>query len=546
MLEIDASIGATYDADSKEWLGPKFVDFYDRNASVGRILFEQMRRCPHSICQISDSEQTSLTYEEALLQAIRVAEHFRKLGLAQRDIVGVVARNTTHLMTVALACFFNGLALHAVNPNLEEKSVKSLFETTKPKYIFFDGQDYAKIVRATNELETKLYTLSNHLPKVPSVKDLLKPTGSEHTFTPAILEDGPNQTLAILCSSGTTGVPKAVTISNHKRFFDMLHFLNSEDVLFVLSTLDWLTGLIMLIASIGFGAKRIITERPFDAGYFLKLIPEYKITFTVIAPPLLAVLLNHQSITVEKLDSLRYLLYGGGNCSTHIQQGLQKYLRHARMIFAYGLTEFEAVLTMNCKLLEKPQAVGRLQPGYKAKIINESGKRLSAGEVGEICCQHSRQWLGYHNNNMATESIYKADGWFHTGDLGFFDTDGYLHVIDRKKNILKYLGMQYCTKEIEEVIVQMPNVTEVCVFGISRDDVGDAAAAAVVKIPGSSLSAPDVIRHVKEHFEATYKHLHGGAVIVEELPKLGNSKLNRKAIKEMFLSSQTRNLNTVF
>nr|XP_036218948.1 luciferin 4-monooxygenase-like [Bactrocera oleae] len=540
MFEIDTSIGATYDADSKEWLGPKFYDFYDRNASVGRILFEQMRRCPHSICQISDTEQTSLTYEEALLQAIRVAENFRKLNLTQRDIVGVVARNTTHFMAVALACFFNGSALHAVNPNLEEKSVKGLFETTMPKYIFFDGQDYAKVVRATNELDTTLYTLSNHLPQVPSVNDLLQSTGTEHKFTPAILEDGTNQTLAILCSSGTTGVPKAVTISNHKRFFDMLHFLNSEDVLFVLSTMDWLTGLVMLIASIGFGAKRVITERTFDAEYFLKLIPKYKITFTVIAPPLLAVLLNNPSITVEKLASLRYLMYGGGNCSMHIQQGLQKYLRNARMIFAYGLTEFEGLITMNCKLLEKPQAVGRLQPGYKGIILNESGKRLSPGEVGEICCHHSRQWLGYYNNNNATVAIYKADGWFHTGDLGFFDTDGYLHVIDRKKNILKYLGMQYYTKEIEEVIVQMPNVTEVCVFGISIDEIGDAAAAAVVKIPGSSLSAPDVIKYVKEHVNATYKHLHGGVIIVEELPKLGNSKLNRKTIKEMFLSSQRR------
>ncbi|XP_069967661.1 uncharacterized protein [Bactrocera oleae] len=164
MFEIDTSIGATYDADSKEWLGPKFYDFYDRNASVGRILFEQMRRCPHSICQISDIEQTSLTYEEALLQAIRVAEHFLKLNLTQHDIVGVVARNNTHLMAVALACFFNGIALHAVNPNLEE----SLFETTTPIYIFFDGQDYAKVVRATNELDSTLYTLSNHLPQVPS------------------------------------------------------------------------------------------------------------------------------------------------------------------------------------------------------------------------------------------------------------------------------------------------------------------------------------------------------------------------------------------
>uniref|UniRef100_A0A0A1XNH6 Luciferin 4-monooxygenase n=1 Tax=Zeugodacus cucurbitae TaxID=28588 RepID=A0A0A1XNH6_ZEUCU len=539
MFEIDTSVGATYDHKSKVWFGPKFHDLYDRNASVGRILFEQMRRCPHSICQISDTERTSLTYEEALLQAIRVAEYFRKKHLTQRDVVGMVARNTTHMMAVVLACFFNGIALHAVNPNLDEKSVKSLLEITKPKYVFFDGQDYAKVERATHELDTNLCTLSNHLPNVLSVNDLLQPTGSEHKFTPALLEDGPNQTLAILCSSGTTGVPKAVTISNHKRFFDMLHFLNSEDILFVLSTMDWLSGLIMLIASIGCGAQRVITERPFDTAYFLKLIPKYKITFTIFASPLLAVLLNSQMITAEKLDSLRFVLYGGGNCATHIQQAFQKYLRHARMICAYGLTEFEGVLTMNYNLSEKPKAVGRLQPGYRAKIINESDQCLEPGEVGEICCQHDRQWLGYYNNNDATVAIYETDGWLHTGDLGFFDTDGSLYIVDRKKNILKYLGMQYCTHEIEETIVQMPNVAEVCVFGVSRDEEGDVAAAVVVKVTGSSLTAADVINYVKEHIEATYKHLHGGVLIVNELPKMGNSKLNRKAIKEIFLSSQT-------
>ncbi|XP_020714350.1 luciferin 4-monooxygenase, partial [Ceratitis capitata] len=540
ILEIDPSEGGSYDAEAKVWHGPKFYEFYDRKASVGRILFEQMRRCPNSICQVSDTEQMSITYEEALVNAIRVAESFREQKFTQRDIVGITGRNTTHLMAVVLACFFNGIPVHAINANQDEKAINALFDITKPKMIFFDGQDYTKIKNATSQLKTSLCTLSNHLSNVPSVLDLMQPNGAEHKFRPAELIDGPDQTLAVLCSSGTTGLPKAVNISNHKRFFDVLHFLTAEDVILVNSTLDWITGLIMLIASIGVGAKRVITERSFDVEYFMHLIPKYKISFTILAPPLLAVLVNSPLIDANKLESLRYFAYGGSSCATRTQQLMQTYLRRARMLFVYGLTEFEGVLTINYTLAGKPKSVGRLQPGFKAKITNESGERLGPHIAGEICCAHERRWLGYYNNNAATETIYKADGWFFTGDVGFFDEDGYLHVVDRKKHQLKYLGHQYCAFEIEEVIAEIPSVAEVCVFGIEREQEGDVAAAVVSSKQGSSLTAADVVSYVKEHIDCNYKQLNGGVLIVHELPKLENSKLNVVAIKKLFLSKQDK------
>ncbi|XP_017488004.1 PREDICTED: luciferin 4-monooxygenase-like isoform X1 [Rhagoletis zephyria] len=539
MFDLDISEGAWYDEKAKVWHGAKFQHFYDRNASVGRILFEEMRKRPKSICQISVTERTSLTNEEALLHAIRLAEWFRSQGFKQSDIIGVAARNTTHLMTLVLACFFNGIALHAVNPVREKKLITDLFDSTKPKLIFFDGHEYEKIKGATLALEAKLCTLSNHLPNVQSILELLQPTGTEKKFAPATLENGPEQTLIILCTSGTSGLPKAVTISNNKRLCGTFPFLTSKDTLFVLSTIDWLSGIIYFIDSIVAGAKRIITDQAFNAEYFLKVVSEFKATFAIIAPPLLTTLLNSPAIDADKLDTLQYLVIGGGKCTTRTQQRIQNYLRHGRMINVYAFSEFGRVVAINYDLRQKPQSVGRVQPGHKVKILNENGEQVGCGEIGEICCNHGEQWLGYYRNSAVSAEMCDADGWFHTGDLGYFDADGYLSIVDRKKDIFKYKGMQYSPHEILEVIVKMPDVVDACVFGLWNEEEGDAAAAVVAGAHGSSLSARDVIDYVKEHIEVDYKHLHAGAVVVKELPKLPNGKQNVEEIKKLFISERS-------
>jgi len=166
--------------------------------------------------KISATENTVLSREEVLLNSQRIASYLRNYGLLQSDVVGIIARNTTHISAVAYACFFNGIAFHSLNVGYEEANIKKLFNITKPQLIFCDGEDFEKVRAATKELNVRIVTMRNHTEDSIPIEELLL-TEVEDNFKPTRLDQGNNQTLAILCSSGTTGTPKAVTITNsHK------------------------------------------------------------------------------------------------------------------------------------------------------------------------------------------------------------------------------------------------------------------------------------------------------------------------------------------
>lgn len=157
-----------------------------------------------------------LTRGELFTNAKRVAGYLRGLELQQTDIVGIVARNTTHNSAVAYACYFNGIAYHALNINYEQATIEKLYGLTKPKVIFCDGDEYEKVRAATAKLDVRIVTMRNHPAGSISIDEVLQ-TPVEQDFKPARLEQGNNQTLVIMCSSGTTGTPKAVTVTNsHK------------------------------------------------------------------------------------------------------------------------------------------------------------------------------------------------------------------------------------------------------------------------------------------------------------------------------------------
>jgi len=159
-----------------------------------------------------------LTREELFLNSKSVASYLRNMNLQQSDIIGIVARNTTHSSSVAYGCLFNGQAFHSLNINHAQATIERLYNITKPRVIFCDGDEYEKISSATAKLNVKIVTLRNHKPGSIPIEDVLS-TPIKDDFKPYKLEKGNDQTMAIISSSGTTGVPKAVTNCGTHKFF---------------------------------------------------------------------------------------------------------------------------------------------------------------------------------------------------------------------------------------------------------------------------------------------------------------------------------------
>ncbi|XP_044314866.1 4-coumarate--CoA ligase 1-like [Drosophila rhopaloa] len=523
-----------YDADLKVWSSGKLEHYFDPHLSIGEIIFEEMRRHPQLIAQISATENTILTRAELHDNSMRVASYMRSLGLLQTDVVGIIARNTTHMSAVAYACFFNGIAFHSLNISYERSTIEKLFNITRPRLIFCDGDEFEQVRAATAHLDVKIVTMRNHLSDSIRIDEVLA-TPIEENFLPAKLEQGNDQTLAILCSSGTTGVPKAVTVTNSRQILNSSNSLTTNDVQYTHSTLDWITGLLTTVTSGVFSTKRIIADNVFDPAFFMRLVEEHQITWIIQAPTHMAMMANCPAFGTSDLSSLKYYLFGGSRASVETQHRIRSRLSRDCLHFAYGFTELGSMASINLHYDEKPNSVGRLVAGIRLKVICEKGESLGPDEVGELCLCNDQHWAGYYGNPEETHKMRDAQMWFHSGDLGYVDDDGFVYVVERKKDMLKYQNIMYYPNDIEKVISAMPDVAEVCVFGVWNQMVGDEAAAAVVKKQGSGLKAQDIVDYVATHIDAKYKHLHGGAIIMEDLVRSPNGKTNRLATKAYFL-----------
>ncbi|XP_039954628.1 4-coumarate--CoA ligase-like 7 [Bactrocera tryoni] len=521
----------SYDNTDHVWSGPNSPLYHDSNCSVGHIIYRNLKNYPNKVGQVSDIDGREVTNRELLTWSTRLALHFKKLGLRHDDVIGIVAKNSTYTSSVAVGCFMNCTPFHAVNSGLDKDTIRDVFQITKPKIIFCDGEYYEKLHEATSSLNPLFYTLTEHIEGVGTVEDLLSPVPNENLYKPEPFVLGGAQTVAILCSSGTTGVPKCVCVSKHIVNIDEL-CVTSEDVIFSNSSLDWISGVFFTLLSATKSCKRVITNKPYTPEYMIALVKKYKITYALAAPRHVSALVACPAATIDNLRSIRSFLVGGGCISQSTLQQLRSLLENGKVIFAYAMTE-SGFLSLNSD--EKyPTSVGKLVSGIKARIVDDEGKNLPPNEIGELLVNTGHIWSGYYGNPSETKRVQDSDGWLHTGDLGYFDDKNMLYIVDRKKDIIKYDGMQYWPAEIEQVINELPEVEDVCVVGVYDERHGDAAGAIVVLRQGTELTIEQVKDHVRKRLPLDHKQLHAGVIFIDRLPQNANGKTLKREARVLF------------
>uniref|UniRef100_A0A182Q0L1 AMP-dependent synthetase/ligase domain-containing protein n=1 Tax=Anopheles farauti TaxID=69004 RepID=A0A182Q0L1_9DIPT len=245
------------------------------------------------------------------------------------------------------------------------------------------------------------------------------------------------------------------------------------------------------------------------------------------------------------LSSVRTWILGGGFIPEKLRDRIDAMLAPTggRTMCVYGLSETGRV-TMDAQK-RKPKSVGSLVYDAVVRIVDDNGNRLGVGESGEILVQTAGDHGSYYGNEDASLKAKDANGFFQSGDIGFFDDEGYLYIVDRKKDIFKYRNFYISPTDLEAIISQIEGVLEVCVVGIKDENLAtDVPAVAIVRLPGAlSLDATQVHKVVDEQV-SDYKRLRGGVFFVEELPKTHNGKIVRRKVAEMIqkLNSET-NLN---
>uniref|UniRef100_A0A803LIM9 4-coumarate--CoA ligase n=1 Tax=Chenopodium quinoa TaxID=63459 RepID=A0A803LIM9_CHEQI len=354
---------------------------------------------------------------------------------------------------------------------------------------------------------------------------------------------------ALLYSSGTTGESKGV-VSSHRNMIAMVqtiigrYRLDDEDQrngnTFICTVpMFHIYGLVAFATGLLAAGATIVVLPKFEMNDLLLATSKYKVSYFPLVPPILVAMANHADHIKKNYDlsSLKHVLSGGAPLGKEVIEGFMEKFPNVVIMQGYGLTESTGIgATTDC--LEESRrygTAGLLSPSTEAKIVDpESGKALGVNQTGELWLRSHTVMKGYFNNHEATVSTLTSDGWLKTGDVCYFDEDGFLFVVDRLKELIKYKGYQVPPAELEALLLTHPEIADAAVIPFPDKNVGQFPMAYVVRKAGSNLSENEIMDFVAKQV-APYKRIRRVAFI-DSVPKNASGKILRKDLIKMATS----------
>lgn len=311
------------------------------------------------------------------------------------------------------------------------------------------------------------------------------------------------------------------------------------------STADILLGVFPLIWSVGIkdflsaainGATLLLSSNQFHAKEALSLIGKYKVTKLLLVPVYAAQMLSCEEMQTADLSSVKLIEITGAKLTADLRSRLKRFFSASCTIrTTYGCSEMSGIA------YEVESSSFALNPNIETRIIcPETGQFKSMTEEGEIVVRHRTFWLGYLNDDNSTRMVYE-NGWYKTGDLGYFDANRNLHINSRIKDIINLEPFDISPLEIEEEIEKIPDVTLAVVVGIPDELKWNLLAVLVIRQPNSTVTEQDVIERISSR-KPSYQHINGGVYFVEKVPTTSNGKiLRRYATQKAIIMFNERN-----
>lgn len=442
-----------YDSEKKIWTDEYYPSIFNPKTSLGQLVLYSLKRERDKIAEISDDYGIQWTFDQILTRSVQVAMYLKSFGIRKGDMCAVISRNNPDLTPVIFGCFFLGSTINTLDASFDQNDMDHMLGLTRPKIIFTeqDVLDKVKVSLRKFEINSSIFCFTKDNQKLPddvgtvkSFFDLNITQDIIDNFRPTPVEDTEKQIGIIICSSGTTGLSKGVCLSQAQLVSQLTRAFPSmsNEVAQSFSSVYWITGMVSLIQGTVDGALRINTCHPFSPEYFFELVHKHKITRTFLSPSQIVSCLESKEIAKANLSSIKLCLTGGSLILEDIRSRFQRILsKNAKVVTLYGLSELGTCCTWNYEKI-KPGSVGILKNQNLAKIIDEDGICLGPNEKGEVCIKAPLTFLGYFNNEAETNEIRDTEGWMHSGDLGYFDDDGYLFISGRKKELIKYKNYQ--------------------------------------------------------------------------------------------------------
>jgi acyl-CoA synthetase (AMP-forming)/AMP-acid ligase II len=294
-----------------------------------------------------------------------------------------------------------------------------------------------------------------------------------------------------------------------------------------------------------YGGRTLVLQRQFDEEGWMKLVQDEKVNRAMMVPTMLKRLMDQPTFKDYDLSSLQVITYGAAPMPLEVIKKAIAEFPGTRFINAFGQTETASTITMlppddhNIseddpefeKKLNRLASIGKPLPDVEVRIVDEDGADVAQGENGEIVAKGQRLMKGYWNREEATKETLRG-GWLYTGDLGYWDEDGYIFLSGRAKDFIKRGGEMIAPEEVEQIIMSHPGVDEAAIIGIPDIEWGERVRALVVKKPGAELSMTDVVEHCRPRM-AGFKRPED-VVFVDELPRNPMGKVLKRVLREEY------------
>ncbi|XP_029155965.1 4-coumarate--CoA ligase 1-like isoform X2 [Nylanderia fulva] len=487
------------------------------------------------IAHLDACTEKVVTYTKLQDKVVKCALWLQKQEIKPGDVVTVCTHNHFDSIVPCLAAIYVNAIFNPWYEGMDLQTALHVMQLTTPKVIFCSEKPANIILRAIKESNFNpiVVVFGDHPDAITFSNILNNHSNAEVTNFRYVEIDNIKQTACIIHSSGTTGMPKGVEMSNYCLIIASVdtnvNLNNAVSIWF--SSLYWFSGIIMNLKSIVQGAT-VILYPEFDEEMTCKLIEKYKVTVIFLSPSMINRFLKAGYAKKYSLSSLAVVICTGAIIKPKVQEEIRCILPYAQMLQGFAMTELGGLATLQFPH-HKAGSCGTVIENVEIKIVDpENGKILDPNNQGELWIKTAIIMNGYYRNPEATKRTVDEEGWLHSGDIGYFDEDGELYIVDRIKELIKYRGFQISPGQVEGVLITHPAVMEVAVLAVPHPIDDEHPIAFVTKVPDAKVTEQELIDFVANNMMDQYK-LRAGVIFLDAFPYTGSGKIARKELKTM-------------